>query len=233
MGRTLAHVGVALLASLVATCVVAEELPPLESLDANQLYRAGLEAFAAGDIDRSCAAFDRQLVLRPTDRPALWQRGISLYYAHRLKDCVAQFESHRKENPDDAENSAWHYLCLASLKGEKKARARLFPAADGRTPMMAVHRLYAGVATPEEVFAAASTGGRTAQFYAGLYVALWHESRGEDALARRQLERALQGTSIQHYMEIVARVHLERLRSGEHWAPAGVSVEEDRDTASD
>jgi len=194
------------------------ERDALESMTANQLYRAGLEAFAAGDIDLSCRAFDLQLERRPVDRPAMWQRGISLYYAHRLKECVAQFESHRTENPHDAENAAWHYLCVAALKGESKARARLLPARDGRIPMMAVHRLYAGEATVDEVFAAAAKGGRSGQFYAHLYVALWRESRGEAKEARHHLEQALDGPSIKHYMEVVARVHLERIRNSEHWA---------------
>ena len=201
------------MARLVLLCVFL-------ALSADQLYRTGLEAFAAGDIDRSCRAFDLQLERRPTDRPAMWQRGISLYYAKRFNDCVAQFESHRTENPHDAENAAWHYLCVAASKGEKKARARLMPARDGRTPMMAVHRLYAGQATPQEVLAEGARGGRSGEFYAHLYVALWHESRDEPAEARRHLEHSLDGPSIGHYMEIVARVHLERIRSGAHWKHA-------------
>jgi lipoprotein NlpI len=214
MGR----LGLVLASLLLVSSVASAEGDALESKTANQLYRTGLEAFAAGDVDLSCRAFDLQLERRPADRPAMWQRGISLYYANRLKDCVAQFESHRTENPDDAENAAWHYLCVAALKGEKKARARLLPARDGRIPMMAVHRLYAGETTVDGVFAAAAKGGRSGEFYAHLYVALWHESRGEAGDARRHLEQALEGPSIEHYMEIVARVHLERIRSGRHWA---------------
>ena len=182
------------------------------------LYRNGVEAFHRGDIEASCAAFDALVEARPADKPRLWQRGISLYYARRLEACVDQFESHREANPHDAENSVWHYLCLAALEGAEAARARFIPARDPRIPMMAVHRLFAGGATPDEVFARVAPGNRTQAFYAHLYVGLWHESRGEARQAREQLGLALDGPPVGHYMESVARVHLARIESGRHWA---------------
>ena len=192
---------------------------------ADMLYRKGVDAFERGEIERSLEAFDALIVMRPDQRPQLWQRGISLYYAKRLEECVAQFESHRGANPDDVENSVWHYLCVAALEGEAAARDQFFPARDPRIPMMAVHRLYAGKGSIDDVFADATRSGqssaqrREGSFYAHLYVALWFESRGDAERTRRHLEQALDGSDIGHFMEVVARVHLDRLKANEHWAP--------------
>ena len=43
---------------------------------------------------------------------------------------------------------------------------------------------------------------------------------GEMRESLKIIEQALDGPSIGHYMETVARVHLDRIRSGEHWATA-------------
>ena len=45
-------------------------------------------------------------------------------YAGRYQDCREQFESHRTVNPDDVENAAWHFLCVAraSLRRKRKRR---------------------------------------------------------------------------------------------------------------
>ena len=61
----------------------------------------------------------------PDEAPYLWQRGIALYYAGRYDDCRRQFESHRSVNPDDVENAAWHFLCVARAESPAKARAAL------------------------------------------------------------------------------------------------------------
>ncbi len=185
--------------------------------DTRSLYRAGADAFAKGDIDGSLRAFDRLVEVQPGELPQLWQRGISLYYAERWDDCIAQFEAHRRVNPHDVENSVWHYLCVAARDGAKTARAGLFPANDARIPLMAVHRLYAGEAQPDDVFAAVEASKpdarqrRVRSFYGHLYIALWYESRGDVERTRHHLELSLDGPDVGHYMEIVARVHLARL----------------------
>ena len=159
------------LATLVSTalCLVSSSVSPQEAKAPDALYRDGVEAFRRGDIERSLEAFDALIALRPEQKAQLWQRGISLYYAGRLEECVAQFESHRTVNPDDAENATWHYLCVAALDGAEAARLRIFAARDSRTPLMAVHRLYAGTGSVDAVFV--ETTQRTDSFDAHLYVA--------------------------------------------------------------
>jgi len=197
--------------------------PMVAGEDAEALLRAGVANFERGDVLASAKSFDALIALQPEIRPGLWQRGISLYYAKRLEDCVDQFVAHRTVNPDDAENAIWHYLCVAATRGEQEARDGLFPAQDSRIPLMAIHRLYAGAGSVDQVFAAveasspAPRDARVHAFYAHLYVALWYESHGDAKNARQQLERSLDGPPIGHYMERVARVHLDRIRSGRHW----------------
>ena len=209
----------------LATLLLVLGLAPLaaagDTVDPEALYRRGAEAFARGDIDASLVAFDHLVRLRPTQKPQLWQRGISLYYAARWDACIDQFETHRSVNPHDVENSVWHYLCVAAKSGATTARERFFPAADRRIPMMEVHGLYAGTGSTEAVFAAVDQGNpspaerRVRQFYADLYVGLWRLSRRETAAGLRHLEAALTGAPIGHYMEIVARVHRDRLRAAD------------------
>ena len=87
--------------------------------------------FLAGRVKESVAGFDRVAALVPDAAPQLWQRGIALYYAGRYQDCRTQFESHRTVNPDDVENAAWHFLCVAhgriageGARGAAAGRAR-------------------------------------------------------------------------------------------------------------
>ena len=81
--------------------------------------------FENGRFAESSAAFDSLAKAAPERAPYLWQRGIALYYAGRYEDCRRQFESHRAVNPDDVENAAWHFLCVARDESPAKARAGL------------------------------------------------------------------------------------------------------------
>ena len=88
-------------------------------------------------VSRSLAAtFDVLAKLIPDEAPQLWQRGIALYYAGRFADCRRQFESHRTVNPDDVENAAWHFLCVARERDAGTGTAALLPVGpDARVPM--------------------------------------------------------------------------------------------------
>ena len=182
----------------------------LAANDPQTLYRNGASAFERGEIEASVAAFDQLVELQPKSKPSLWQRGISLFYAGRYEDCVDQFVAHRTVNGDDAENSVWHYLCVAQLEGHEAAQSALFPADDSRIPLMTIHRLFAGEASIEELLAAAGDQ-RVPQFYAHLYAALWYESHQNREKTIEHLKKALDGPQIGHYMEVVAEVHLKRL----------------------
>src|SRR5215471_18788077 len=138
-----------------------------------EILDRAVEDFQAGRIAQSVDGFDRVAKLVPAYAPQLWQRGIALYYAGRYKDCRAQFESHRTVNPDDVENAAWHFLCVARGESVEKAKLALLPVGpDARVPMREIYEMFRGKYTPEEVLKAAGTapGG---QFYAQLYVGLY------------------------------------------------------------
>jgi lipoprotein NlpI len=169
--------------------------------------------FEAGRIAESAAEFDRLAKADPAGMPYLWQRGIVLYYAGRYADCRQQFERHRTVNPDDVENAAWHFLCVARAESPARARMALLPVGpDSRVPMRPVYEMFRGAATPEEVLRAAGAQP-AAQFYAQLYLGLYFEALGD---ARRALEHITAAAADRYaraggYMHMVARVHLTLL----------------------
>jgi lipoprotein NlpI len=172
--------------------------------------------FQAGRVTESVAEFDNVVKLAPDYAPQLWQRGIALYYAGRYRDCRAQFESHRTVNPDDVENAAWHFLCVARAESVEKARAALLPVGpDARVPMREVYQMFNGTIGSEKVLAAAGASAAS-EFYAHLYVGLYFEAIGRkaDALAHIKAAAADRYASAGGYMNRVARVHLAILQRG-------------------
>jgi lipoprotein NlpI len=169
--------------------------------------------FENGRIAESVAGFDRLAKLVPDQAPHLWQRGIALYYVGRYQDCRAQFESHRTVNPNDVENAAWHFLCVARAESPEKARVVLLPVGpDPRVPMSQIYQMFEGKLTPERVLA--SAGGQIeSQFYAHLYVGLYYEALGNKDPALEHISVAAQNRySVGGYMHTVARVHLRLLK---------------------
>ena len=172
--------------------------------------------FQGGRIAESVAEFDTVARLAPEEAPYLWQRGIALYYASRYRDCRAQFESHRIVNPNDVENAAWHFLCVARAESPEKARAALLPVGpDARVPMRELYRMLQGALSPEQVLAAAGADVES-QFYAHLYVGLYFEALGRkaDALAHIRDAAADRYAAAGGYMHVVARVHWTLLQRG-------------------
>ena len=140
--------------------------------DPGDILDRAVAEFESGRIAESAASFDEVAKLAPAIAPQLWQRGIALYYAGRYGDCRRQFESHRTVNPDDVENAAWHFLCVARAESPERARAALLPVGpDSRVPMRQVYEMFRGKLEPAQVLAAAGSrpGG---QFYAQLYLGL-------------------------------------------------------------
>ena len=178
------------------------------------LLERAVADFEGGRIAESAAGFDAFVKLLPSAAPQLWQRGITLYYAGRYADCRAQFELHRTVNPDDVENAAWHFLCVARAESAAKARAALLPVGpDSRVPMRQIYEMFRGTLSPEQVLQAA--GSRPAsEFYAQLYVGLYFEAVRDD---RRALEHIMAAAADRYadaggYMHTVAKVHLGILR---------------------
>jgi lipoprotein NlpI len=190
-------------------------VPPQAPADRPQaIFDRAVTDFRSGRIAESVAAFDSLAQLVPDRAPGLWQRGIALYYAGRYKDCRAQFESHRTVNPNDVENAAWHFACVARGETPEKARAALLPVGpDSRRPMREIYQMLRGTVTPEQVLAAAG-GQLESEFYAHLYLGLYFEALGN---AGRALEHITAAAAERYaaaggYMHTVARVHLELLR---------------------
>jgi lipoprotein NlpI len=179
-----------------------------------QLFDRAVEDFRQGRIKESAAGFDAVAKLLPNVAPELWQRGIVLYYAARYSDCRAQFESHRTVNPNDVENAAWHFLCVARAESAEKARAALLPVGpDARVPMRQVYEMFRGKMTPQDVLAAAGSQVQ-GQFYARLYLGLYYEAIGNKALALEHIRAAAADrfAAAGGYMHMVAKVHLSLLQ---------------------
>ena len=170
------------LAFLVLTSVVivaASAQAPSESPQA--IFDRAIADFRGGRIAESVAGFDTLVKIAPDSAPGLWQRGIAQYLAGRFKECRAQFESHRTVNPNDVENAAWHFACVARAESAAAAKAALLPVGpDARRPMREVYQMFRGTLTPEAVLAAAGAQP-DAQFYAHLYLGLYFDAIGSQA----------------------------------------------------
>lgn len=179
--------------------------------DPGLLFRQADSHFRNGRIREAVAAFDALAAAVPDEAPQLWQRGIALYYAARYADCRAQFESHRTVNPNDVENAAWHFLCVARAESPAAARAALLPVGpDRRSPMREVYGMLAGTVTPAQVLAAGA-GDPSGTFYAELYVGLYFEALGDTVRSRSHLTAAAspQYAVAGGYMHRVAQVHVQ------------------------
>jgi lipoprotein NlpI len=179
------------------------------------LLNRAVDEFEQGRFAASTAAFDELAKLLPEQAPHLWQRGIALYYAGRYTDCRRQFESHRTVNPDDVENAAWHFLCVAREQTPDKARAQLLPVGpDPRAPMREVYQMFRGSAAADDVLKAAGTRP-AGQFYAHLYIGLYSEAVGRTDLALKHIKEAASDryANAGGYMHMVAGVHLKVLGS--------------------
>jgi lipoprotein NlpI len=190
--------------ALLAVALDAQRAPT-----AREVLDRAIDDFLAGRITESVAGFDHVVKLAPDAAPQLWQRGIALYYAGRYRDCRAQFESHRTVNPNDVENPAWHFLCVARAESPDKARAALLPVGpDQRSPMREIYQMFKGGMTPEAVLKAAGSEP-SSQFYAELYVGLYYDALNDAARAREHLSIAASSkfADAGGYMYRVAALH--------------------------
>jgi lipoprotein NlpI len=185
--------------------------PVISAQNPKALLDRAVDEFADGRFARSAQTFDEAAKLIPEQAAYLWQRGIALYYAGRYADCRRQFESHRTVNPDDVENAAWHFLCVAREQSPESARAALLPVGpDPRSPMREVYQMFRGSRTTDDVLKAAGTSP-SAQFYAHLYVGLYSEAVGRKDAAVKHLKEAAaeRYAPVGGYMHMVATVHLK------------------------
>lgn len=168
--------------------------------------------FEQGRFAASASAFDELAEMMPDRAPQLWQRGIALYYVGRYADCRRQFESHRTVNPDDVENAAWHFLCVARERNPRAAQEALLPVGpDPRRPMREVYQMFRGELTPDAVLKAAGSAP-AGRFYANLYVGLYFEALGrkEPALEHLKAAASKEYAPVGGYMHMVAQVHVRQ-----------------------
>ena len=179
------------------------------------LQEKGVTLFFQGKIQESLAVWDAYVESNPTARPYHWQRGIALYYAERWADGRKQFEEHVTVNPQDVENSVWHFLCVARQTKVEDARKALLPVSkDLRIPMRQVLDLFAGTGTDQAVLDAAEAvkdpaTKRDALCYAHLYLGLYEEALAHPEAAKAHLLKAATDFSMPHYMGKVAKVHCQ------------------------
>ncbi len=199
-----------LLALVAILLSVAAVPPPQRSAEsARDVLDRAIDDFLAGRVKESVTGFDRVVALAPDAAPQLWQRGIALYYVGRYDDCRKQFESHRTVNPNDVENPAWHFLCVAHAESPQKARAAILPVGpDQRSPMREVYEMFKGTMSPDAVLTAAGQS-LSARFFAELYVGLYYEATGNKAAGVTHLKAAAsnQFASAGGYMHRVATLH--------------------------
>ncbi|MHB1306847.1 MAG: tetratricopeptide repeat protein [Limisphaerales bacterium] len=174
-----------------------------------------------GRVPRAIEDYDRAIVLVPALAPQVWPRGLALGLEGRWADARRQFESHRALSTNDVELAAWHFLSVAKIDGLTQARAALLPVTDDpRVPMPEVHAMLTGRSGPDEVRTAANaapagtnTVGSLAHFYAGLYIALYHDAAGEPGDAVQALQPVAAGAERFGLIGDVARLYLDRLRA--------------------
>lgn len=179
------------------------------------LQRAAEILYRAGASKQSLTFFNRVVELEPDFAPSNWQRGIALCSCGEWEAGAKQFKIHHDVNPDDVENSAWYFLCVAKTKGMEAARETVIPSrGDSRQPMMSVLKMLQGSLEPAEVAQAAvdntpegTSARKSAQFYADLYIGLYYDCLDDAAQAQKFLKRSLT-YGIDGYMADTARVYL-------------------------
>ena len=179
--------------------------------DVRAIMDRAVTDFRAGRVEASLEGFDRVARLSPADAPYLWQRGIAQYYAGKFRECRDMFVSHRIVNPDDVENAAWHFLCVARAESPEAARKQILPVGpDARLPMREVYRMFKGEMTQAQVMKAAGSDP-AGQFFARLYIGLYLEATGNREAGRAQIEIAAEDryARVGGYMHDVARVHMK------------------------
>lgn len=171
----------------------------------------------AGDAAQATALYQQAIQRRGEAEPYLWQYGIALFFVNRFAEGRDLFVKHRKVNPRDVENAAWHFLCAAKATDLQKARKILLPAPDDpRPPMKQILTRLAG-GDDQEIEAAVAALVETpaydsARFYADLYLGLIADAEGDSAAAQRYIQQAAK-TKATNYMADVARVYWQHLQN--------------------
>mmetsp|Transcript_130131 Transcript_130131/g.236439 ORF Transcript_130131/g.236439 Transcript_130131/m.236439 type:complete len:322 (-) Transcript_130131:54-1019(-) len=199
------------LAALAAVAIT--QLPAKAFADTRTLIEDGMLDFRNGKVEESMVLYDQVIKERPSQKPSMWMRGVSLYYADRFKEGADQFATTWTVNPND-ENRLWHLLCLARLEGFDTARKKRLPYGRERRPALrAAFRMFAGETdeAPLQAFTSSSDGYES--YIANLYLGMYHEALGDENGARKYIASARNtyfGQWADNYMTDMARVHAKR-----------------------
>jgi lipoprotein NlpI len=186
--------------------------------DSRAIRIAGDLYLRSGKIHSSIKQFERYIEKVPGDKPELWQYGIALTLANQYEEGRKLFELHRVANPNDVENAAWHFLCVAKLAGLKEAKKTVLPApGDTRIPMEQIRRLLIdGVEQPVMDAMTQPLEGtevrKSAEFYGNLYLGLHADAMGNRTKAIRLVGAAVKLADA-NYMSDVAKVYLAELEA--------------------
>jgi lipoprotein NlpI len=178
---------------------------------------AGDVYLRSGKVELATEQFNRFVKAEPAEMPYLWQRGISLYFTGDFAEAAKQFEDHRKVNPNDVENAAWHFLCVAKAKSFDEAKRLLLPApGDPRIPMQEVLEMFSSGDTDSVVARMDAVGKEdraygSARFYGDFYLGLYADAQGDQEKALLHLKRSAKDAP-HHYMGDVARVYAQFLQ---------------------
>lgn len=195
--------------------------------DAASYDHRGSEELLAGKFQEAVADFDKAISLEPERGRRHWKRGIACYYAGKYADGAEQFAQYQTFDSNDVENSVWRFLCMAKddsldadgkpVGGLEKARTELLPIEnDRRVPLMVVYALFRGEVAVDDVLSAVKQGSpegdelKLREFYAHLYLGLYHDAIGKPEIARRHLQAAVE-RELPGYMWDIAKVHAEYL----------------------
>lgn len=172
----------------------------------------------AGEAKRSLPLFRRYIERYPDREPDLWQYGIALAFAGEYEAGRKLFELHRTVNPNDVENALWHFYCVAKASSPEAASRLILPApGDRRVPMDLLLKMYRGeadeAAVRKEVDAlpAGSAQSEMANFYAELYLAMYHDAMGARTEALKHAAKAATAKEV-NYMTDIGRVYDRLLR---------------------
>jgi lipoprotein NlpI len=213
-----------------AAVAAAESLVREYPDDPPAIRLAGDYYLRAGKIRESIEQFERYIERVPLHKPELWQYGIALAIAGDYEAGRKQFELHRTVNPNDVENSLWHFYCVAKAQSAAKALELILPApGDRRVPMEELLWLYrvGGDQTEAQVaardaaqlqvraavsrVAAASRQRASAEFFADLYLAMHADAWGDRESAVELAAKAAKATEV-NYMTDVGRVYYSAIR---------------------
>lgn len=188
---------------------IVQQIITLRPDSVRALQRSAELLYLSGHVKESIPIFDKVIQLDPAIEPSNWQRGIALATNGDFERGAEQFKLHHDVNPDDVENSAWYFLCIAKSKNVEAARQTVINSrGDSRKPMMDVLKMLQGHETPEQVLAAVANSNDQAKFFGKLYVGLYYDSIGRSDDAERYLKSSLEHRAAV-YMKLTAKVYLE------------------------